>query len=205
MGTSPASYEHFQAALETLLNAGFSFDSSNPARLVRRRGIEAHNLKPEVVEELAGSYPQLPDEVGSLSWSILTGEPVDPKFGDDETQKKKCRLIRKEILTSRMREQFFLRQCGKLPRLRTVDWEVALKVAENGIEGEPLFPYTIISIDAISDLHGDHEHCKLSFIAGISSMNELIEKLTTARDRLAHFAGIYESNFIQKSHKGELE
>jgi len=174
------SFEEFTVALTELFDAGWKFEMSTPIRLVQRS-----QAPPDVdaLENIRTKYPSLPEEVGALCRSTLTGEPP-PKaiFGDDDNATaRKQGLVERTILDKDSRERFFLQECGKVPMYSLLDWEVVVKVTERGLLKSPRFPYAILSLHTIYQSHGDSRHASREFAIGLQGVGLLIEELEAVR------------------------
>lgn len=164
----------FQDAISRLYAAGFWFDDS--ATLCTVPGDTAQPM--QLLLELQEQYPYLPTEVQALALASLTGSQPDPDLvGPPDEASAKFRVMEDRVLTEEYREKFFLKHCGKIPRFRALDWEVVVKYAERGFQRPPGFPYALVTLEAVNDVHGHHEHETLAFTIGKLGLQTLIKEL----------------------------
>ncbi|WP_428269371.1 hypothetical protein [Haliangium sp.] len=183
----------FVEALEQLHEAGWSFDESIPARLVRVSEAPATQSEVDALVALQERYPALPRETTDVIWAVLTGVQASA----DNAPKHDA--VRRLILTEDVRERFYLKHCGKVPRYASIDWEVVLKAAERGHNRTPAFPYALATLDTIADVHGQHEHKTLTFALGRKGLERLIEELTELK---SHLDRVYNSSPLEDDLRG---
>lgn len=175
--------EDFHDALRSIHEAGWTFDES--ARLYRRTSAPASSAQVAILAELQERYPDLPREVGEVTWSALTGNKPDAEIvGPDEHGSAKQKIVQQLVITEEFRERFYLRYCGKVPRFREVDWEIVIKAVERGHRTAPDYPYALLTLDTVDDVHGHHDHKTLCFSIGLHGLRRLIEELSELREHL---------------------
>lgn len=179
----PISAEEFAAALESLHKTGWTFDEAARLRRIDDGPANAGNQRDLIA--LQERYPYLPGEVRELLWFLLTGNDPDPEIvGPSDEIAMKCEVLQRLVLTDALRERFYLRECGKVPRFRELDWEVVIKAVERGHQNAPGYPYALMTLDAVNDVHGHHEHETLSFAIGLHGLRRLVAELSELLARL---------------------
>jgi hypothetical protein len=179
----PISPAQFKEALEALRHAGWTFDESARLRLLEDVPEGAEDR--QVLDELRTRYPYLPREVAELLLSHLTGNKADQAIvGPAEYLRQKQEVVQRLVVTEELRERFYLRHCGKVPRYKAIDWEVVIKAVERGHKGAPNYPYALVTLDAVAEVHGHHEHKTLTFSIGLHGLRGLITELTELQQHL---------------------
>lgn len=178
----PMQAAEFVDALARIHASGWSFDLSGQlsGQLIRSSTSTPSPDDYAVVEELQERCPNLPREVAEIALSLLTGnEPDAAIVGEGADLSAKRAAVERFVMTDELRERFYLRHCGKVPRFTAIDWEVVVKEAERGHPRSPSFPYALATLDVINDVHGHHEHQGVTFAMGVHGLRRLISELST--------------------------
>ena len=181
----PTTPEEFGTALGQLHELGWTFDESYPARVQRVASAPPTSEELAELDEIQERHPYLPLEVAEITWSMLTGNDPDATLvGNAAGLAAKRDAAQHFVLTAAARERFYLRHCSKVSRFSGMDWEVVIKAAERGHKASPSFVYALATLDAVMDVHGHHEHEKLSFAIGPQGLGRLIEELSELKRHL---------------------
>lgn len=143
----PLAPEAFHDALQKIDALGLTWTADvTPGIRPKTPENEEALLSPEFVE-LRGSYPNLPREVGSVVFHILTGsKPLETVVGDEDGLQKKAAAVSQFVLNTDFRSEFFFKHAIKVPYLSDVDWEVVFKLAEKNVKGMPAISYALLSL-----------------------------------------------------------
>ncbi len=184
----PLGPKDFYEALSKLSALGLAWTADRVPRVVAKNEKAEQALFSDEFEQIQKAYPGLPRELSAVLFHALTGMPAyETVVGDPEALKEKVSAVRKFILNSAFRAEFFFKYALKVPYFENIDWEVVFKTHERNVEGMPAVGYALLLLtfhNTNANISALNTHQNLTVAVDLPLVDKLIRTLEDVKTGL---------------------
>lgn len=178
----PLTGEEFSEILRRIDALGLTWTEDMPPSMRAKEAQYEEALNSPQLDEIQSKYPRFPYELGNVILHILVGNELSPDVvANEDDLAIKVETTSELVVSSEYKHEFFFQNSLKLPYLDEVDWEVSMKLLENGIDAFPFVHYAAISIDLQNPFNAELVPDRVTFVVDEKRIQRLMSVLKDAQ------------------------